>query len=200
MKTQQKLSTEEAFKLFIASSSAKGLTEKTLSTYQQHFKAISRRTDVSADIGNFQQKQINEMIAQMRKEGLSDNSINSYTRTLKTFFSWCNENGYNSFNISLYKASEIVKETYTDEELLLLLKKPNKNCSFTEYRNWVIVNFLINSGCRASTIRNIQNQDVDLNNHQIVLRHTKNRKSQVIPLCNEMVWCDPGAVYKVSGL
>ena len=34
------------------------------------------------------------MILQMRKEGLSDSSINSYTRTLKCFLSWCNEEGY----------------------------------------------------------------------------------------------------------
>lgn len=187
MKNQQKLTVEETFKLFIASSSAKGLTEKTLKTYQHHFNAVFKRADSTIDITEFSQQQMNELIAELRKEGLSDNSINSYTRTLKAFFSWCNANGYTNFNISLYKASEAIQETYTDEELLLLLEKPKKNCSFAEYRNWVIINFLINSGCRAMTIRNIQNQDVDLINHQIVLRHTKSRKNQVIPLCNEMV-------------
>jgi integrase/recombinase XerD len=49
------------------------------------------------------------------------------------------------------------------------------------------VNFLLNSGCRAATVRNIQNQDVDLGRRQIVLRHTKNGKVQVIPLCSAMV-------------
>ena len=33
------------------------------------------------------------MIVSMRESGLSSNSINSYTRTLKSFFSWCNEQG-----------------------------------------------------------------------------------------------------------
>ena len=49
------------------------------------------------------------------------------------------------------------------------------------------MNFLLNSGCRAATVRNIQNQDVDLSRRQIVLRHTKNGKVQVIPLCSAMV-------------
>ena len=80
-----------------------------------------------------------------------------------------------------------MKETYSDDELMTLLKKPEADCKFCEYRNWVIVNFLLNSGCRAATVRNIQNQDVDLSRKQIVLRHTKNGKVQVIPLCSAMV-------------
>ena len=49
MKRQQKLTVEETFKLFIASSSARGLTEKTLKTYQQHFNAVFKRADSSFD-------------------------------------------------------------------------------------------------------------------------------------------------------
>ena len=59
-----------------------------------------------------------------------------------------------------------------------------RKCSFSEYRNWVIINLLLNNGCRAASIRNITNKDVDLNNQVIYLRHTKNKKSQVIPLCS----------------
>ena len=85
------------------------------------------------------------------------------------------------------KDKETVKEAYTDEELLALLKRPKKNCSFCEYRNWVIVNFLMNSGCRSCSIRNIQNCDVDLDTRQIILRHNKNGKIQTVPLCSQMV-------------
>lgn len=86
-----------------------------------------------------------------------------------------------------YKQVETVKETYTDEELLLLLEKPKVNGTFCEYRNWVIINFLLNSGCRASTVRNIQNRDVDLSSSRIVFRHTKTHKVQVVPLCSQML-------------
>ena len=74
-----------------------------------------------------------------------------------------------------YKDKETVKETYTDAELMLLLQKPARNCDFCEYRNWVIINFLVNCGCRAGTIRNIQNRD------------TKTGKIQTIPLCSMLV-------------
>lgn len=79
------------------------------------------------------------------------------------------------------------RKPYTDDELLALLKRPEKNSSFCEYRNWVIVNFLMNSGCRSATVRNIQNRDVDLDTRQILLRHNKNGKIQTVPLCSVMV-------------
>ena len=87
--------------------------------------------------------------------------------------------------IPLFKAEETIKETYSDDELEALLRKPNlRSCKFSEYRNWVIINLLVNNGCRAATVRNIMIKDLDLPNHVIYLRHTKNKKAQVIPLCD----------------
>ena len=187
MRNSQKATFAEVFEIYISAVTARGVKDKTIATYKQHFHAISKRLDVSLPINRLNSTALDNMILQMRKEGLSDSSINSYTRTLKCFLSWCNEEGYTKANLKIYKAAETVKETYTDEELLTLLAKPDADCKFCEYRNWVIVNFLLNSGCRAATVRNIQNQDVDLSRRQIVLRHTKNGKVQVIPLCSAMV-------------
>ena len=59
------------------------------------------------------------------------------------------------------KDKETVTESYTDDELERLLKKPKKNGSFCEYRNRVTVSLLMNCGGRASSIRNNQNWDMD---------------------------------------
>ena len=118
---------------------------------------------------------------------MATNSISSYVRVFKTFMNWSRQQGYTTLTVPNYKQVETVKETYTDEELLLLLEKPKANGTFCEYRNWVIVNFLLNSGCRASTVRNIQNRDVDLSSSRIVFRHTKTHKVQVVPLCSQML-------------
>ena len=105
------------------------------------------------------------MIAKMREAKLSPNTIASYVRVLKAFLSWAREEGLCDVRISNYKTEETIKETYTDHELALLLKKPNiKTTNFCEYRTWVIINFLMNSGARASTIRSILIGDVDLEN------------------------------------
>lgn len=179
---------EEAFDSFILAKKAKGLADKTISTYFYHFKGIAKFIDTGKHIDELTKRDTDAMIALMRNSDLSTNSINSYTRTLKSFFSWCNDEGLTSLNISLYKTQEVIKDTYTDSELKTLLKKPNlKGCGFDDYRSWVIINLLVNSGCRASTIRNILIKDVDLDKGVIVYRHTKNKTVQVVPLCTDMV-------------
>ena len=150
MRKTQETKLSEIFTFCLASAAGRGVKDKTLRTYEQHFKAISKRLDVDSNISQITSKDLDKMILRMREEGLSDSSINSYTRTLKVFFSWCNEQGYTKTNLKIYKASETVKETYSDDELMTLLKKPEADCKFCEYRNWVIVNFLLNSGCCTS--------------------------------------------------
>ena len=179
---------EETFSDFIISKKTKGLAEKTLQSYQSQFQAVARHMDVKMDIAMLQKADLDAMIISMRDASLSPNSINSYTRTLKSFFSWCNEQGITCLNIPLYKAEETVKETYSDLELSALLKKPDiRKATFAEYRDWVIINFLLNCGSRAATVRAIQIRDVDLDGGMVFYRHTKNRKAQVIPLCSAMV-------------
>ena len=179
---------EETFSDFIISKKTKGLAEKTLQSYQSQFQAVARHMDVKMDIAMLQKADLDAMIISMREASLSPNSINSYTRTLKSFFSWCNEQGITRLNIPLYKAEETVKETYSDLELSALLKKPDiRKATFAEYRDWVIINFLLNCGSRAATVRAIQIRDVDLDGGMVFYRHTKNRKAQVIPLCSAMV-------------
>ena len=105
---------------------------------------------------------------------------------LKTFYNWCGNENLSTLTITTIKEKETVKETYTDEELRRLLQRPEKGCDFGEFRSWVVVNFLMNSGCRSATIRHIQNQDVDLGALRVTYRHNKNSKIQVIPLCSMM--------------
>lgn len=179
---------EETFSDFIISRKTKGLAEKTLQSYQSQFQAVAKHMDVKMDIAMLQKADLDAMIISMRDASLSPNSINSYTCTLKSFFSWCNEQGITRLNIPLYKAEETVKETYSDAELAALLKKPDiRKATFAEYRDWVIINFLLNCGSRAATVRAIQIRDVDLDGGMVFYRHTKNRKAQVIPLCSAMV-------------
>ena len=127
------------------------------------------------------------MVVEMRGADLAHNTIATYLRVIRTFLNWCQREGIVSITIPNIKEKETVKETYSDEELELLLRRPDADCQFCEFRNWAIVNYLLNSGCRAATVRNIQNRDVSLADSQVVFRHTKNGKIQVIPLCSRMV-------------
>lgn len=170
------LSIKEAFKDFVVAQTAKGVSDKTVETYHAHFRSIGKHLDTSLTFDVLKQTDLDRMVVSMRQSGLAHNSISSYLRVFRTFLNWCAGQGYTALNVPNYKQIETVKETYTDEELLWLLKKPAQDCNFCEYRNWVIINFLLNSGCRASTVRNILIGDVFLPDNQIIFRHTKTHK------------------------
>ena len=178
---------EEIFEDFVVSQTAQGLSEVTLANYRHHLHSISLHLDICKPMDTLMRRDLEEMVVSMRRKGLAHNSISSYCRVLRTFLNWCRRNGIDAPEMPNIHDKETVKEAYTDEELLVLLKRPQGDCSFCEYRNWVIVNFLMNSGCRSATVRNIHNCDVDLDAHHVVLRHNKNGRIQTVPLCSLMV-------------
>ena len=177
----------EIFERFVASQTAKGVSDKTIRNYHSHLHSLQKHLDFSAPLATLTKEDLDSMVISMRQSGLAHNSISSYLRVFRTFLNWARKAGYTELEMANYKDKETVKETYTDAEWMLLLQKPARNCDFCEYRNWVIINFLVNCGCRAGTIRNIQNRDVDFERKQVIFRHTKTGKIQTIPLCSMLV-------------
>ena len=104
------------------------------------------------------------------KQNIQDVTVNTRLKGIKAFFNFCIELGYmKPFKMDLITVTKKVKEIYTDEELSILTRKPNlRKCKFTEYRNWVITMYLLATGNRASTVRNIKIKDVDLDNNGIM--------------------------------
>ncbi len=180
------LSFSAAFELFLVDGAARGLSEKTNSTYRCHLQGMAHYLDTEMPLSKLQRSHINTMIVKMREKDLATNTISSYVRVLTTFLHWCDREGYCHVEPPKFKQVETVKETYTDDELIALLRRPSPTCRFSIYRNWVIINFLLNSGCRSASIRNIQNRDVFLDSQQVILRHNKNGKVQSLPLCQQM--------------
>ncbi len=118
----------------------------------------------------------------------NDQSIYSYCNGLRTILNYLMNNGFiEPFQIKLPKKEKKLKETYTDQELERLLKKPDlKKCNFSEYRGWVLTNFLLGTGQRLSTVSNIKIEDIDFENSIIRLLRTKNRIQLIIPLSNTL--------------
>lgn len=177
---------EEVFPRFVNAQMAKGMSDKTLLTYNRHFRSLGHHLDMTMTFDELTKETLDSMLVSLRKSGVSPNTISSYARVFRTFLKWCRAEGYTELSLPNIQDKETVKGSYTDEELIALLRKPAKDCDFCEYRNWVIVNFLINSGCRAGTIRNIQNRDVSLPDKRVIYRHTKTGKLQSVPLCSQM--------------
>jgi integrase/recombinase XerD len=119
----------------------------------------------------------------------SDTSVQTYGRDLRTVLYFLMREGHvESFKVKEIKTDRHAIDTYTDEELIILLKKPNmKKCRFLEYQAWVMTNFLFTTGVRQRSLIHLQIKDFDAYNGVISVRVTKNRKPLIIPLNKDMV-------------
>ena len=175
---------DKAFDDFISFKRINNLSGETIKYYQNCFKSLSEFYDTTFPCETITESTVYKYIEYLQAKNIVDISINSYLRGIRTFLYFCMDRGYvGRFSIRLIKSDKEVKETYTNEEVEILLKKPNiKKCSFSEYRNWVIINYLIGTGNRLSTVTNLLCGDIDFDNDVIKLTKTKNRRQQLVPL------------------
>lgn len=122
---------------------------------------------------------LEQYIRWCKLKNYSEDTIEFYTRTihcylrgLKTIITHLMRKGIvPQFEIIVPKGDEAIKDVYTEEELERLLKKPDvKRCRFEDYRNWVIVNYLLGTGQRRRTVVNLKIGDLDLGNKLVKVR------------------------------
>ena len=123
-----------------------------------------------------------------RNPNIRATTINSYLRDLRTMLYYFMERGYmDRFSIKLLRVDKQIKKVYTDNEISLLLQKPDlKKCDFSEYRNWVITCYLLATGNRIGTVCELRIEDIDFGNSIIHLRKTKTRKAYNLPMSDAL--------------
>ncbi|OCL27577.1 integrase [Orenia metallireducens] len=190
-KKKQDKTLEEGFKEFLRHCKVKNLSESTIKFYKSAYNYyFSQFLPKDTLIKTIDKTTIEEFILFMKDNyDLNNTSINSRLRGIRSIINYWIELGYlNKFKIDLLRTQEKIKEVYSDEQLEKLLVKPNiKKYSSVEYRSWVIVNYLLATGNRVKTLTEIKIKDLDFESGYINLRHTKNKKAQVIPLSNSLI-------------
>lgn len=153
-----------------------GVKAKTLDTYACKLHAVLKDYE-DMDISVIDWKSV--ITASYDRGDIADYSRYSYMVQLKSFIKWLGL----EIQLPSNKAPQTIKNPYTDEEIRKLIAQPKK-ASYTEYGSWCCVLLLVDTGIRASSLRNIKREDVDLNNNTVNLRHTKTGKVQVLPFSN----------------
>lgn len=140
------ISFEKAFEEFQRYNRSKNLSGQTIDYYEQCFRYFGNFFPIENNCSLIQKETYQEYILYLKDHTTAnENTVNSYLRGLRTMLHYFMELGYiESFKIQLPKVEQTIKKGYTDQELERLLKKPDiKKCSFAEYRNWVIENYLL---------------------------------------------------------
>ena len=182
------LTFEEGCDLYLNNCKERNLRQGTINHYRQSYTQFYKYFDKEMSLSDFNEKMYKDYILHLRETLKNDVSINSYLRDLITTMHFLMKEGYvEHFQMKAIKVDKTNVETYTDEELKLLLAKPDlRTCSFTEYKCWVMTNFLFSTGVRQRSLINIKVKDVDFDNQVIYVNVTKNRKSLIVPINRTM--------------
>lgn len=181
---------EDGFEEFLYYCKARNLRQGTLNHYKDSIKTIFKFIDRSLKIKDIDKDVVDKFIVDCKENlNINDVTLHTYTRDLKTILNYFMKCEYlESFKIPLTKVDKKAIETYSDAELKVLLKKPDlKKCSFVEYRNWIIINFLLSTGVRLNSLINIRIKDLDFDNVVVHVNVTKNRKALIIPMNKTIV-------------
>lgn len=170
---------------YILDCKARNLRDGTLRHYTDSSKQIMKYIGADTRVADIDKETIEDFIIQLRENPLlNDMSLYTYARDFKTLMYFFMKKEYiPDFKIKIPKVDKQPIETYTDRELRVLLKKPNlKHCGFTEYKVWVMTNFLLSTGIRQNSLVNLRIRDIDFDAEVVHVNVTKSRKPLIIPL------------------
>lgn len=188
LSTVQELTSEKCFTEFINQCKARNLSNATIRNYTQQWTYFASWWG-GESVRSIDRDTIFRYIMHLQEKDISVETVNSALRILRTILNYFHEQNYiQPVKIKLLKADLPVKDTYTDQELSIMLKKPDiKKCGFREFRTWCVINFLVGTGVRARSLVNIRLSDLDLENNLVKLSVVKNRKAQILPLTPSLV-------------
>ena len=180
---------EEGCNKYLDNCRQRNLREGTIRHYRQSYGYFYKYFDKDMLVEDIDVNTYKDYVLHLKSTLDNDTSINSYLCDLITTIHFFMDEGYiPHFKMQAIKVDKSHIETYNEEELKLLLKKPNmKTCSFTEYKCWVMTNFLFSTGVRQRSLMHIQVKDVDFDNNVVYVNVTKNRKPLIVPLNQTMV-------------
>lgn len=181
----------ELYEDFQLENRVKNLSEMTIRFYEQnliHFFRYLEEVGIEY-VREIEKRQVDKFIMFLKQKELKATTINTYMRAVPAFLYFAmRENYLVKFEINLIKADKQQKGSYTDDEIRKLIKKPNlREWGVVEHRNWVLVNYLLETGNRLNAVLNLKAEDIDLTNGMVILITTKNRKAQYNPISGYIV-------------
>ncbi|KKO54526.1 integrase [Paenibacillus sp. DMB20] len=200
-------SLDELFDIFYAAKVAEGRSPRTLELYNEsyrYFCAYMTEVDVERTITavtpDLLRKYVAWLLHSKRKwdghphkherdmtVGLSPVTVNTKMKTLKTMFNFLEEEGIIDRNPSarIRKVKEPEKQItiMSVEEMKQLMAAPNQK-TYAGFRDYVIINVLIDSFCRINEVLSLKRSDVDFDHDSIYINEivAKSRRGRTVPL------------------
>ena len=158
--------TTDYSKIFIAAKRIEGCSERTLNYYETTIKTMIEK--LSKKVNSIETEDLRNYLSEYQaKNNCSKVTIDNVRRILSSFFAWLEDEDYIMKSpvrrIHKVKATQTVKETYTDEEL----EEMRDAC--IEIRDLAMVDFLASTGVRVGELVNLDRVDIDMQERSCVV-------------------------------
>lgn len=158
--------TTDYSKMFIAAKRIEGCSERTLNYYETTIKTMVEK--LSKKVNSIETEDLRNYLSEYQaKNNCSKVTIDNVRRILSSFFAWLEDEDYIMKSpvrrIHKVKATQTVKETYTDEEL----EEMRDAC--VEIRDLAMVDFLASTGVRVGELVNLDRVDIDMQERSCVV-------------------------------
>lgn len=180
---------KEACEKYLDNCVQRNLSEFTVLHYRESYSHFYTFFGADMPIEEMDKERYDSFLGYLRTLTNNDRTIRCYQRNLMTVLRFLMREGYiESFEMQAVRVGRNSIETYSDDELQILLKKPDlKKCDYLEYQCWVMVNMLFSTGIRQRSLLHLQVKDIDFENSFLSVRITKNRQALILPINHTMV-------------
>lgn len=189
--TKRIVNTEDIEQVFIQECKSRNLSEFTIRTYRVNIEYLMKYLgERNISLGDISTSSIQEYkVYLMEHTDRNTTSINTNLRHINTYLKWCYESGYISepIKVKYVRGQAEPKHIYSDDDIKTLLKKPRlTDTTYTELRTWCIINVLVSTGIRRSSLLNIKLEDIQWNKQLIKLSHTKNKQVHYVSMNSKL--------------
>lgn len=197
----------ELFRIFIDIKEAEGRSKPTLDQHRNGFESFLRFLEVrgiTPKASNISKEVIRDFIRYLSNEavrfdghkyksegektvGFKTKTINHRLKTLKTFYkTLCDEEYLRDNPTTTIKTLRNVEEEIdilTVDELRQLFNTPDQR-AFAEFRDYVLMNFLLDAMCRISEALSVTEDNFDFSGNAVTFyaQDTKAKKARTVPI------------------
>lgn len=178
------MTVRSAFDNFIREKRLAGLTDKSISSYEQHVSIFLQYVGDEHLLNLLTREQIDQYRESLFERGISKATISSYVRDMKIFLAWIEKEyglDFDSKTIKVPKSPKTSPKIYSDEDAMLIFQNIKSESEWLTLRNKCMISLMYDSGLRQSEICKLKVADVDFNTN-IMKVHGKGNKERLVPL------------------
>ena len=160
------------------------VSEKTVEAYKWAWKAFEPALQGKLTVNK---EDVLLRIAELRAEGLSAVTVNTYLRSVNAFANWMVKEGHAQTLtvIPRLKEERKILQTFSDAQIARLVAFRGQ--SFGEQRTHLLACLILDAGCRIAEALSIDRQtDLSLDDLLLKVRNGKGRKERLIPISMQL--------------